>query len=694
MNTRYKKLGELLGEGSYKTVTKAIDEEEGKEVAYNEVRIKRYEEETHAGNSFSKEIALLKHISHPNIIQILDYWFTSDDRFVFVTEMMTGGTVKDYISKVGPLNCKLIRKWAQQILEGLMYLHTRDPPIIHRDIKNENIFVNSSQGEIKIGDLGIARERKHKRYTIVGTPNFMAREMFEGEGYSEKVDIYAFGMCLIEMATGCMPYAELSESNEVYRSVLQGVLPQAIHGVGNACLRSLIMNCLAAQPNRFSAKQCLSHHFFDAKMSCPGDCLPQDCATILPLAGTSGGMELSLISFKDHVLTFQLALSGSLRFIKFDYDLNCDTLSKVSAELVAERIIDGAALECFKELLERGISKALEKRDMGHIKNGIIELDIKETGSLGEKIILKRSEEHAGCEHPHKQEHREMPILEKVVGSKFEFGEKTLEVMKEIDEEMRLVQQRKELLGKLEGLEKTEEKECIDSTVHNAKHDSTTQSSKSDSTAQNLRNEDTDKNDAASAQHSIIDPQEMPEKATEDENNAAYYTACLQKYKTNCPLSQFVLDAAVITGRTEETAKSWLKSLRDESLETVFDLKLLAYEDWGRLPLTVFSCRVMQNMIYGINNTPLKEKQLPMNPSMPEYENRMSIHEFLVNVCEIIGRSEIAHAWENKLMAQDVRTVGELKSLHQDDWARLGLSVFGYRILQNVIFQKGRIFID
>ena len=160
-SNRYKKLKIPLGEGSYKTVTKAIDEEEGKEVAYNEVKIRQYVLESGSNTCFSKEIALLKNIDHPYIIKIFDYWFTDVD-FVFITELMTGGTLRDCIVKNGPLNCKLIRKWGKQILEGLKYLHNMNPPIIHRDIKNENIFVNSSQGEIKIGDLGIAKEKKHK----------------------------------------------------------------------------------------------------------------------------------------------------------------------------------------------------------------------------------------------------------------------------------------------------------------------------------------------------------------------------------------------------------------------------------------------------------------------------------------------------------------------------------------------------
>lgn len=49
-----------------------------------------------------------------------------------------------------------MKKWSRQILEGLSYLHSHDPPVIHRDLKCDNIFVNGNQGEVKIGDLGLA----------------------------------------------------------------------------------------------------------------------------------------------------------------------------------------------------------------------------------------------------------------------------------------------------------------------------------------------------------------------------------------------------------------------------------------------------------------------------------------------------------------------------------------------------------
>jgi serine/threonine protein kinase len=60
-----------------------------------------------------------------------------------------------------------VKKWSLQILAGLDYLHSHDPPVIHRDLKCDNIFMNSGKGEIKIGDLGLSICMKDKKYVLV-----------------------------------------------------------------------------------------------------------------------------------------------------------------------------------------------------------------------------------------------------------------------------------------------------------------------------------------------------------------------------------------------------------------------------------------------------------------------------------------------------------------------------------------------
>ena len=76
--------------------------------------------------------------------------------------------------------------------------------MIHRDLKCDNIFINETTGEIKIGDFGLASEEK-TAHSIIGTPEYMAPEIYTNN-YDYRVDIYAFGMSVLEMITGRFPY--------------------------------------------------------------------------------------------------------------------------------------------------------------------------------------------------------------------------------------------------------------------------------------------------------------------------------------------------------------------------------------------------------------------------------------------------------------------------------------------------------
>ena len=70
------------------------------------------------------------------------------------------------------VNIRAVKHWCRQILEGLLYLHSHDPPVIHRDLKCDNIFINGNQWEVKIGDLGLAAIlRKSNAARCVGVEN-------------------------------------------------------------------------------------------------------------------------------------------------------------------------------------------------------------------------------------------------------------------------------------------------------------------------------------------------------------------------------------------------------------------------------------------------------------------------------------------------------------------------------------------
>ncbi|RRT57374.1 hypothetical protein B296_00030649 [Ensete ventricosum] len=126
----------------------------------------------------------------------------------------------EYRKKHKHVDVRALKKWSRQILSGLHYLHSHDPPVIHRDLKCDNVFVNGNQGEVKIGDLGLAAilRHAHSAHSVIGTPEFMAPELYEEE-YNELVDIYAFGMCLLELVTFEYPYVECTNAAQIYKKV-------------------------------------------------------------------------------------------------------------------------------------------------------------------------------------------------------------------------------------------------------------------------------------------------------------------------------------------------------------------------------------------------------------------------------------------------------------------------------------------
>ena len=148
---------EEIGRGSFKVVYKAFDSESGKTVAWNEVNIMSLPP-TEKKRVIS-EVKILERVEHERIISFYGSWYDAKNhKVVFMTEIVTEGTLRGFCDKVSGLRLMIVRKWATQILDGLIYLHTQSPPIIHRDLKCENVFVKGEDGSIKIGDLGLSTQ--------------------------------------------------------------------------------------------------------------------------------------------------------------------------------------------------------------------------------------------------------------------------------------------------------------------------------------------------------------------------------------------------------------------------------------------------------------------------------------------------------------------------------------------------------
>lgn len=262
---RYGRYSDLLGSGSVKKVYRAFDQEEGIEVAWNQVRLRNFSEDPIVIDRLYSEVQLLSTLKNKNIVVLYNVW-KDDQRDIlnFITEVCTSGNLRDYRKKHRHVSIKALKKWSKQVLEGLEYLHTNEPCVIHRDLNCSNIFINGNIGQVKIGDLGMAAivGKSHAAHSILGTPEYMAPELYE-EDYTEMIDIYSFGMCVLEMATLEIPYSECDSVAKIYKKVTSGVKPQSMNKVTDPEVRAFIDKCIGQPRARPSATDLLKDAFFN-----------------------------------------------------------------------------------------------------------------------------------------------------------------------------------------------------------------------------------------------------------------------------------------------------------------------------------------------------------------------------------------------------------------------------------------------
>ncbi|XP_041654267.1 serine/threonine-protein kinase WNK2 isoform X2 [Cheilinus undulatus] len=323
---RFLKFDIELGRGSFKTVYKGLDTETWVEVAWCELQDRKLSKVER--QRFKEEAEMLKGLQHPNIVRFYDFWespMKGKKCIVLVTELMTSGTLKTYLKRFKVMKPKVLRSWCRQILKGLHFLHTRTPPIIHRDLKCDNIFITGPTGSVKIGDLGLATLKAASfAKSVIGTPEFMAPEMYE-EHYDEAVDVYAFGMCMLEMATSEYPYSECQNAAQIYRKVTSGVKPASYNKVMDPEIKEIIGECICQKKEeRYTIKDLLNHAFF-----------AEDTGVRVELAEEDDGKKASIalkLWVEDHKkLKGKYKETGA---IEFTFDLEKEVPEVVAQEMV------------------------------------------------------------------------------------------------------------------------------------------------------------------------------------------------------------------------------------------------------------------------------------------------------------------------------------------------------------------------
>ncbi len=161
-------------------------------------------EQPQAVQNFLAEARILSRLDHPNLPAFTDF-FTEDERRYLVMEFIDGSTLEDLLEQQGrPFSERRVLSWARQLCDVLEYLHSRQPPVIFRDMKPGNIML-SRNGRIKLIDFGIARLFRPSSGApdtqLLGTPGFSPPEQYGGAQTDERSDIYSLAMTLFQLMT-------------------------------------------------------------------------------------------------------------------------------------------------------------------------------------------------------------------------------------------------------------------------------------------------------------------------------------------------------------------------------------------------------------------------------------------------------------------------------------------------------------
>ena len=250
---KYKILNEI-GHGGMSVVYLAIVERANQTWAIKEVRKNGVTKDDIVQQGLVTEMNILKKLNHahlPRIIDIIDH----DDSFLIVMDYIEGIDL-DKKLREGPQKWEDVVEWSKQLCDVFAYLHSRQPPIIYRDMKPGNVKLKPD-GNVVLFDFGTAREYKSQRAgddtTCLGTRGYAAPEQYGGMGQTDaRSDIYCLGASMYHLVTGQLPGGPPEYIIPPIRSVCPW-LPKT--GKAGNCVRGLeqiIMKCVQPNPaNRY-----------------------------------------------------------------------------------------------------------------------------------------------------------------------------------------------------------------------------------------------------------------------------------------------------------------------------------------------------------------------------------------------------------------------------------------------------------
>ncbi|XP_034555463.1 mitogen-activated protein kinase kinase kinase 7 isoform X2 [Notolabrus celidotus] len=234
---------EVVGRGAFGVVCKA--KWKGKDVA-----IKTIESESER-KAFIVELRQLSRVNHPNIVKL---YGSCHNPVCLVMEYAEGGSLYNVLHGAEPLpyyTASHAMSWCFQCSQGVAYLHGMKPKaLIHRDLKPPNLLLVAGGTVLKICDFGTACDIQTHMTNNKGSAAWMAPEVFEGSNYSEKCDVFSWGIILWEVITRRKPFDEIGgPAFRIMWAVHNGTRPPLIKNLPKP-IESLMTRCWSKDPSQ------------------------------------------------------------------------------------------------------------------------------------------------------------------------------------------------------------------------------------------------------------------------------------------------------------------------------------------------------------------------------------------------------------------------------------------------------------
>lgn len=220
---------QMIGKGGMGEVYLAVDQRLGSAVA-----LKRtfFNDNNALGSAFEREARILARLRHPVLPKVIDHFSENGDQFLVMEHISGDDLAKRLENATEPFPLSWVMFWADQMLDALSYLHSHEPPIVHRDIKPQNLKL-TDENHIVLLDFGLSKDfdtnsasNSLNSASVAGySPHFASMEQIRGTGTDARSDLYSFSATLYQLLTNKVPADALTRADALLGGQKDPIIP-------------------------------------------------------------------------------------------------------------------------------------------------------------------------------------------------------------------------------------------------------------------------------------------------------------------------------------------------------------------------------------------------------------------------------------------------------------------------------------